>query len=502
MDTPSAHRAAEPGSVRIRFDDVLMEHIRRLLDTHPQAAALPFDLATLTSLILLVERENEIETFPDKAPERFSEIRLLQELAETGLEIDEDTRTSVKNLTHYGFVDLDPQHHLCVRKSTFDLVEVLAHMFPGMPGINLVAYTLQTMDEARSGRKDVESAIAQFDQTLAAKGVPLSRQKTVQPPAAPPIALKPGPTPNDTPNSRKTAYLERLSMIRSVAQSQRSDPAILTSNGHRVTTEVKDLFARPSRNPEVEINPVEKTVEQASIPPATAPMDSECQVPEQLLTSETYEPEIPPVDTEPDLTGAGTPECPPGRDPFGESTCREGEIPPTAVTEDATDGLVPESRSEKEDGFDTDDEKTLPKGNVVYEQTQAASADDVIEQKIETFETDLAMTCPLCGSGKVLPASTDRGKRYYHCSNENCRFISWGKPYHFACPLCRNPFLIEFSDPAGIAGLKCPKATCSYRQDSLASPLVAAPSLGSLDAQAGPTKRKKLVRKRLVRRKG
>ena len=56
--------AANTDEIRLRFEDVLRNNIRRLMDTMPEAASLPFDIVTITSLILLVERENEIQAFP------------------------------------------------------------------------------------------------------------------------------------------------------------------------------------------------------------------------------------------------------------------------------------------------------------------------------------------------------------------------------------------------------------------------------------------------------
>jgi len=43
----------------------------------PEAASLPFDIVTITSLILLVERKNEIQTFPESTVARYSEKTLI-----------------------------------------------------------------------------------------------------------------------------------------------------------------------------------------------------------------------------------------------------------------------------------------------------------------------------------------------------------------------------------------------------------------------------------------
>jgi len=133
---------------------------------------------------------------------------------------------------------------------------------------------------------------------------------------------------------------------------------------------------------------------------------------------------------------------------------------------------------------------------------------DLIDEKVQEFQDYPAMICPTCGEGKVHSALTEKDKPYYACKNGDCNFISWGKPYHFLCPLCKNPFLMEFNTHDGIIGLKCPKATCNYRQDHVASPTISSKSQPGLWFQGientgenPKKKRKKLVRRKLVRRK-
>ncbi|MFC1820357.1 DNA topoisomerase I, partial [Thermodesulfobacteriota bacterium] len=74
------------------------------------------------------------------------------------------------------------------------------------------------------------------------------------------------------------------------------------------------------------------------------------------------------------------------------------------------------------------------------------------------------MACPLCRTGGIRAKETAKGKLYYYCSNDDCNFISWGKPYYIACPQCKNPFLVEASDSTGKTMLKCPRAICHHWQ--------------------------------------
>jgi len=117
------------------------------------------------------------------------------------------------------------------------------------------------------------------------------------------------------------------------------------------------------------------------------------------------------------------------------------------------------------------------------------------------------LECPICKTGKIISHTTEKGKTYYACTHPDCKFISWGKPYHFPCPLCRNPFLIEYADSSGKVGLKCPRATCSYRQNTLDAPeniLKFSSAVSSGADQSVPESKngiKRVVRRRVVRRK-
>ena len=162
--------------------------------------------------------------------------------------------------------------------------------------------------------------------------------------------------------------------------------------------------------------------------------------------------------------------------------------------EDDTPAEIPDSVSAPTDIF-TEDVDTLE-----AEPEQLLSKEEFIEQRIKQFEEDLAMPCPICNAGKVLSDTTEKGKTYYHCSNEECRLISWGKPYPMECPVCKNPFLIEVSEPDGQIGLKCPRATCMYRKKAAAGILSGDEDLQKKKVAVVKKKRRKGVR-RVVRRK-
>jgi hypothetical protein len=170
----------------------------------------------------------------------------------------------------------------------------------------------------------------------------------------------------------------------------------------------------------------------------------------------------------------------------------------TAVTEE--EKTETESREIQElSSVDETESETEP----VSEQDEAAVADDIIEKHIAAFSEDLASACPVCRIGKIETKQTAKGKSFYTCSNSDCNLISWGKPHHIVCPQCKNPFLIETDDSAGKITLKCPRATCRYRQNLAGETENAVPARhdAANPSPLSPKPRRKVVRRRVLVRK-
>ncbi|HIJ54856.1 MAG TPA: hypothetical protein HPQ03_01895 [Deltaproteobacteria bacterium] len=489
--------------MRAQFDNVLRKHIGRLLEAFPGAASLPFDLATITGLILLVERENEIEAFPESPPDRYFVNTLLEELSATGLDLDDHCRSAVQNLSQMGFVTIEAEGKFVPRESTPRLVGILDNLFPGLPGLNLVAYVLQTIDEAKSGRKDPALALDQFEQTLQKRGVPFSPNQTETPDAkeksdAQIIEREP---PKKLSQEQKQAYLQQLSKMRAQSNAAGSDLAF----------NVKTLFGKtPENEPDVPEEQTSETLvsEPQDIEASTSPVDEtpgpqsdpqtdmiEAPITEEDESASKYEQE--PAETEK------------SRMPGDVVTEQADEQLETEPIESTDSDEQPVSASE-DDGSDADTE--TPMADPLHNDESSVTTDeDSVDEQVRAFEELLAMSCPTCEAGKVRVAVTEKGKMYYVCDNEDCNFITWGKPYHFSCLYCKNPFLVEFYTPKGVMGLKCPKATCNYRQDYIGSPLLKNQAAGSNAVHASQEtgnsleppkkKKKKVMRKKFVRRK-
>ena len=461
MENQTPPIKSESAGIRAEFDKILMRHISSLIDTRKDIAALPFNLATIACLLLLAERENEIRSFPESPPERYNRETFFTDIEEIGIDLDEDVLVAIQNLDQYGFVIINAKNQYNARESATLLISLLDAIFPQMPGMNLVAYVSQAIEEVISGRKELDHALQQFDQTLAKQGIRLStlpKDRLPDNSANRTVSLqKPDPA---LLLERRATYLQRLKELRAQSLKSAGDPAIVNIRSRMQHIEIKELFPK-KQDPLLPGEALD--VDELS--------DSGHDVYD--LSPES----IPELTTAPDHVpheSIGMPDPPEAE-----------EKPVDSVPE-------PESLDELSGEDPVDDFETET------DLAQNLSREELIERKIRAFEEELAMPCPICGIGKVLSDTTEKGKTYYHCSNENCKLISWGKPYYLECPVCKNPFLIEFLDSNGQIGLKCPRATCLYRKKSTAQAL--SEELNGSGKKKVAVKRRRAVR-RVVRKK-
>ena len=97
-------------SVRDLFDRILAKHMGRLIGSKYGIGKLPLNLATISSLILLAEREEEIINSPSSAPERYDRETLLKELSEMGLEKGEYFEKAIDELIQKSYIDVNVRY--------------------------------------------------------------------------------------------------------------------------------------------------------------------------------------------------------------------------------------------------------------------------------------------------------------------------------------------------------------------------------------------------------
>ena len=377
----------------------------------------------------------------------------------TNVVIDDDLMASFQSLAQYGYVMIGADEKYHTQISSFAIVSFLNNLFPEMTGMNLVAYILQAIDEVLSGRKGLEDALDQLDQTLISKGIPLSRQSIEKEEK---VSLKKQPTQKpktaesmEISDDLKKAFRNRMSKMRHHSSGESVEPRIFTAQGSMGGAKIKKLY---SPEEDAKMAALEKEKEEAE----KAARDSE-----EKAAKEAEERSAEIAAKEAEIKAA-------------EIAAREAELKLKEAEDKAREAEMRAKQLEEE-------------RNNSSQEVKDGSED--IEKRISAYQDNLTMPCPVCNIGKIGSEKTDSGKVYYHCSNENCGFVSWGRPFPFHCPVCKNSFLVEFVSSDNIPGLKCPRATCSFSQNHLQAPAQDAPSPGSQ-----PKKKRKLVRR--VKRRG
>ena len=446
-----------PSGNRILFYQTLERHMERLVGAPYGIGGLHLNLTTISCLVLLTEQISDgIESFSANA-EQYSLPSLVEELAEIGLDATLDPASTIQEMIQRGYMEVDDEGNLAVQKPTLSMAHLLDRIFPRMPGMNFVAYLIQTQDEVSSGRKDPAFAIGQFDETLQIHGVALKQEnrlsdgsdtgqdgeKERQPPPK---------APADPRRIRSISH-PRAESGTAVRKQVPAESRIISAGHAAGRMEVKefklsDFIAQPE--------PAEESSEE----------------PEDQADTETQE------DT-----------------PAGDAPVLSEIADDEEAEEEIASGV-------EDDGADDLDD-LRPAADDVETKAEAEDTEEVIDRHIAEFEDDLAMQCPLCKVAKVTAKTTATGKAYYRCSDRRCTFISWGRPHHLVCPRCNNPFLVEVSEEDGSSKLKCPRATCGYRQEDTGPPEKGATD-GNAHSELKPLKPKKSrrrVRRRVVRKK-
>ena len=477
---------------RSEFDKTLKTYFEDMLDLSGIPEKLNLDLYVLSCLILLVEREKEIRDFSYSPPARYVRDTFLEDIENIGIGVDSLIIETLDNLVSLGFIN-ESKEDIKPSEQAFNIVNFINNSFPGMPGINLIAYAVQTIDEVHSDRKSLVEGKDVFYQTLKSRSVKGKESSSILNKT---VTLEGGAKREKQAVSNKSLR-ERLSRLRK--QSRLRD-----NNSFIKKTEVKSVFKAfeepVKEEAETEDKPeeiVEESLESLNVKQEHSSENQETfSEPEQKeLNEEIKEAE---ADENEDISDN---EAGAVSDPESEADTVD-EAEEKKVEQSSVPGESPENQElqvkdnkaeEVTEESVKDDPVKEPEPVVEKEEPPEPKEDvhseDLVAKKISEFQNELAMTCPVCNIGKITDSVTEKGKDFYQCSNHLCHFISWAKPFHFPCPVCKNPFLVETVLPGGEKGLKCPRATCDYQQSDQANP----------ESKAKPKKKKKVVRR--VRRK-
>lgn len=493
-----------------RFDEILGRHVKRLLGARYGIGGLPVTINAISCIMLLAEQlKNEQR---GSAPSgQYTRQMLCAGLTEMCLDADEVMDTAIPDMIQRDYIQIDPDFNISIKEDTVRMAQILDHIFPKMPGINLVAYLAQTMEEVKTERKSLETARDQFDQTLKIHGVALKKKQA------------PG---KQEPSSAASVVMQRAlkrEMMASLTERRRpvrnrvikgSDADALyqksVTGKKKAPTPPADAAPPPGGSPDQDTKGKKADTVQLY------DVQEDCRAEAESMPCEgdaslrgDIDAATPDMSPEP-LADASRP-AEAEKAPHDFPSDREETSPqpeaemPAPVS--APEGTPEEERTEPPQTADAKADEQGAEG-VDTRGGIPDRDDDVIGRKIVAFEEGLAMQCPICRVADIRSQETSTGKFYYVCSDKNCTFISWGKPYHLACPDCGSPFLVESSPGDGKMILKCPRATCLYwqrhpsdtsggdeRRDT-------APSRASRDSKAEhPIRRRVVKRKKVVRKK-
>jgi hypothetical protein len=454
-----------------RLNRSLSSHLERLTGASHGINGLPLDVVSVACLVLLVEQSSGSGRMLDRG-------LILSELREMGLDAPELLDRTLVRMAESGYLEETPNRGIFAGKPAVSMARLLDHAFPGMPGMNLVAYIAQTLDEALSGRKGLEEAADQLEQMFKRHGVELRRSaRPERAPSQPPPQSKTrkprsGGTPSRnrglTPTPRPVLGAELKEFLARQAAEEKPGP------------QAPVIEEEPPRVPEEATSPIDLEVEETLTPGEhPSPPDEEFEeagsMPEEQDLAEGLHEEAAPPENEPEQE-----EYLPA-----EATPKDEPSPHEPLGSEMTDRS--EDRETQQEDVPLDD----------------STIDTVVEQKVAALEEQLALECPLCHKSFVEARQTATGRVYYMCPDKECMFISWGRPHHLTCPRCGNPFLVEAGSGEGDSYLKCPRATCGYRlpitgEDAAQGPREARPSPPPLSLKKP---KRRVVKRRVVRKR-
>ncbi len=431
------------------LDQAFLRHFQHITGSPTGIHGLSMDLVTVACIVLLAERSDEAGD--SEETEVHSRGDLEKELEEMGLEDSGRLEHTLEHMIQKEYLKTDDDMNgLVPKKATLSMAGLLERAFPGMPGMNLVAYFVQTLDEVESGRKQPKQALSQLDQMLRRhSAAPFgNRTKSGQSQPSPSIK-KPRPTP-----PRRTAA-QRPSRLRAPV--------------------LKGVTPPPTPEPEESVQtPADPPLPKSDRPPDT-PFDP---LPNPEILEEVEAPssvKSPKSSASPSVTLNADVETGPA----------EPEPEPQPHLE----------HLEHLEPVDSDPVLNTP--------PPPPEPQDDPEDRIAAFEQELSMQCPVCREASVEVQQTAKGRTYYKCRNDACMFISWGRPHHIPCPWCGNSFLVETSNEGDPTTLRCPRATCRYRgtsaeQETTPEAVEAAPSR---PPSKSPKPRRRVVRRKVRRKK-
>lgn len=538
MDGDVTQNNLSAQKIREQFDKVVAHHLERLTGTRIGINELPLNLITISCIVLLVERENEIKTFSLDNSARYTDKGLVEELMDMGHEYGQDLQTAVQEMSQKDYIIRESDDYLSATSTARSMSQLLDLLFKDMAGMNLVAYLMQLFSEVKMGQKTLGLAVDSVDQTLKLHGVPQGKRTVSKPPehvsrqfVEDQTRLRKEDAKKDD-RGRESGHKLSIAKLRKALahthagrRTKSSGPKILGSGGVIKQIRAKDSYASKQR-------PAPQAPTQKSDRPDIPAPPREVEPPEAAPKAGRAEPaakimaETPVAKPEPSHEPLPIIVEPPKEDAAQDKaeTVSEELSAPDLIDEPTEETQTTEPKealatpyeeafvvpieplpeeSEKETASIETPQEIEPVQDTAVQKTVG---DGDILDKISAFQKDLAINCPVCQIGEIHAEKTASDKSYYICSNPNCNFVSWGKPYFIPCPKCNSPFLVETVNNSGKSILECVNSACFYTQPlpgQEEEPIGATttPKPSKLKEKNAAKPKRKVIRRRVVRRK-
>jgi ssDNA-binding Zn-finger/Zn-ribbon topoisomerase 1 len=463
-------------SIRKQLDEILAKEITAFIDVDSNMALMSFNLATISCIVISVDREREIKEYPDAPPERFTQKTFTSELVDIGLDQDDYLDNAISSVLKAGYLTTLDNGEFKAEMPAFMMVGFLDSMFPGMQGLNLIAFILQINDEVNSGRKSLDLAKESFEKTLKTRGVSVTKDRAQERATE----MVKGGNKSVTVQSKQISARLKREKLNKLSQLMKSRKQ--RTDGYKEKVKIKDLFDKEPSPEEIEAERQKAREAEEAVLKAQERekelAEKEKKIKEAEIAAQELAEKLRVIEEK-------------------EKAAEEARVKALEAQEKAEALAAKEKEmAEKEarllaleEEFKRKEEEAKKQAEAQKQAKKEKDQDD-IESRIAAFEQTLTMPCPVCSNGSVEEKTTDKGKVFYSCNQEDCRFVSWDKPYHLECPLCKNPYLVEYITPSGTPGLKCPRASCTYSQDNLLAPVQHMAATTET-----PPKKKKLVRR-------
>ncbi len=407
-----------------------------------------------------------LRVMPEKTvslPIAYTIDTMFANLEEFSIAVEPGNILMLQRMIDAGYIKVSPDGYWRPGEKNIQVETIMKRAFPRMQGVNLSAYIEQTITEVTSGRKGLNFALKQFEQTLMGHGTNLVKAK--------------------------------LKVTTPLRSRKRTSNIIKQLEEETIVSETKP--APTAVEPSGDIQEVSLPETAAPVPASLIP-EAEA---EKTLDSPVDKDEFEPVVEEHE-----------NQEVLAESGAEGGldEVEPSAeeMAESVELGAGKKDESRQDGGLDTWSEE-LQK---VFDQSMSAAAgggerlpefdDHAYDEIVETEQSKqcqvcskpmqlkkdrfgkfwscsafpkcrhsevyseadvLKMLCPLCGDGKIIEKRMSIGKIMYVCPEADCEFMAWARPYNIPCQVCDSTYLVEKKALNGAIDLRCPRAGCNYK---------------------------------------